>query len=227
MVDLIPQEYRRSLRLRCWLRRFCLAAAGVALLVGTAGAGLAHLVRNERSALASFRQIDAATGAHRSRIADLSARKDVAERQVKVLESLRGRAVIGELFYAIDAAMTGKIWFDEFSFAREGELTEVKPEARESGYFILIPQDKPAGAPVQGASPNAAGERAWRTQQRAEIRGHALDHSMLAEFIHRLGSQPGIGQVRLVDTSARNFSTAQVIDFQVVAVLGAPQGAPR
>lgn len=224
MVDLIPRDYRRSLRLRRWLRGFGCACAGVALLTGLARAGLAYLVGAEQAQLVEFRQFEAATGAHRAKLAELHKRRAAAERQVKALEILRGRAVIGELFFAIDTAMTGKVWFDELSFAREGEVTEAKPEARESGYFILIPQDKPAGA-AQGGKP--AGERAWLAQQRAQIRGHALDHTALAEFINRLDGQPGIGQVRLVDTSARVYSSVQVVDFRLAASLGPRQGAPR
>ncbi len=202
MVDLVPEDYRRTLRLRRWLRAFCWACAGVAVLAGLGRLGLAYLVRAEQAGLAAARQLQAASGAQRAKLADLQARRDAAERQIKALETLRGPAVIGELFFAIDAAATGKVWFNELSFAREEELAEAKPQA-------------------------GAAERSWRAWQRAQIHGQALDHSTLAEFINRLGSQPGIGQVRLINTSARSYTGMQVVDFQLAALLGPRPEAPR
>ncbi len=215
MVDLVPQDYRRGLRLRRWLRAFGWACAGVALLAGVARLGLAHLVRTEQAGLATARQVEAASGAQRAKLADLQARRDAAERQVKALESLRGPAVIGELFFAIDAAATGKVWFNELSFAREEELAAAKPQARAASRIVPV-------APQAGAA-----ERPWRARQRAQIHGQALDHSTLAEFINRLGSQPGIEQVRLINTSARSYPGMQVVDFQLAALLGSPPEAAR
>lgn len=244
MVDLIPDDYRRALRLRRWLQRFGLACALVVLLIGATRAGLAHLIGVEQRAMQAIRKVEAATGAQSARLADLQARRDTAERQVRALEDLRGRAVIGELFYAIDAAITGKVWFDELSFAREGEfsdpkveaapvaglpagvaaLAQMKPEPQSLANVLALAQLK-TGAPAK--APATASERAWLAQQRAKIRGHALDHSTLAEFINRLGDQPGIGQVRLVDTGARVYSSVQVVDFELAAALGSIQATPR
>ena len=240
MVDLIPNDYRRAQRLRRWLQRFGLACTLVALLIGAARAGLAHLIGVEQHAMQAIRKVEVATGAQRARLADLQLRRDAAERQVRALEDLRGRAVIGELFYAIDAAVTGKVWFDELSFAREGEfadakadpatpagaaaLAQLKPEPQALVNVLALAQRK-TGA--QAKPQTTASERAWLAQQRAKIRGHALDHSTLAEFINRLGDQPGIGQVRLVDTGARLYSSVQVVDFELAAALGSVQAAPR
>lgn len=215
MVDLIPEDYRRTLRLRRWLRAFCWACAGVAVLAGLGRLGLAYLVRAEQAGLAAARQLQAASGAQRAKLADLQARRDAAERQITALETLRGPAVIGELFFAIDAASTGKVWFNELSFAREEELAGAKPPAHEAGRITPVP-------PQAGAA-----ERSWRAWQRAQIHGQALDHSTLAEFINRLGSQPGIGQVRLINTSARSYTGMQVVDFQLAALLGPRPEAPR
>lgn len=215
MVDLVPQDYRRTLRLRRWLRAFCWACAGVAILAGAGRLGLAQLVRAEQAGLAAARQVQAASGAQRAKLADLQARRDAAERQIKALEVLRGPAVIGELFFAVDAAASGKVWFNELSFAREEEPAETGPQARAAGRIVPVP-------PQAGAA-----EHSWRARQRAQIHGQALDHSTLAEFINRLGSQPGIVQVRLVDTSARSYSGLQVVDFQLAALLGPRPEAAR
>jgi hypothetical protein len=225
MIDLIPEDYRRTRRLRRWLRTLCWACAGLAALAGLARLGLAHLVRAEQAELATLRQLQTATGAQRAKLADLQARKDAAERQIKTLEVLRGPAVLGELFFAIDTATTGKVWFNEFNFTREGEPVAAKPEAREAGRIIPVPPG--AGIAQGGQSMRTAAEQAWRARPRAEIRGQALDHSTLAEFINRFGSQPGIGPVRLVDTRARNEPGMQVVEFELAALLVPADGAPR
>jgi len=213
MVDLVPQDYRRGLRLRRWLRAFGWACAGVALLTGVARLGLAHLVRTVQAGLAAARQLEAASGAQRAKLADL--RRNAAEGQIKALESLRGPAVIGQLFFAIDAATSGKVWFNELSFAREEELAEAKPQVRAAGRIVAV-------APQAGAA-----ERPRRASQRAQIHGQALDHSTLAEFINQLGSQPGIEQVRLINTSARSYPGMQVVDFRLAALMGPQPEAAR
>ena len=231
MVDLIPQDYRRAQALRGRLRLFGAACAVALALVGAARAALEYRIRAERTDLVALRQSEVLSGAHRAKLEDLNARTGDAERQLKVLDALRGRAVIAELFQAVDAAASGKLWFNDFSFAREGEVAEVKPEAREAGYFILIPQERrpgaKAGEPAAARAGEPAADKAWRTRQHAEIRGQALDHSALAEFIRRLGEQPGIGPVRLVDTRSRSYTSAQVLDFHLVAILGTREEAPK
>jgi len=222
---MIPEDYRRTLRLRRWLRILCCACAGLAALFGLARLGLAHLVRAEQAELATLRQFQAATGTHRAKLAELRGRKDAAERQIKALEILRGPAALGELFFAIDAATTGKVWFNELSFTREGEPVDSKAEAREASRIIHVPPG--AGTAQGGQTAATAGERAWRVRPRAEIRGHAPDHSTLAEFISRFGRETGIGPVRLVDTSARNDAGMHVVEFELAAFLLPADGAPR
>lgn len=212
MVDLIPEDYRRTLRLRRWLRAFCWTCAGLAVLAGLARLGLAQLVRAEQTGLAAARQIQAANRAQLAKLADLQARRDAAARQIKALERLRGPAVIGELFFAVDAAASGKVWFNELSFAREQDTAGPKPPARAAGAITpVLPQ----------------ADAAERAGQLAQVRGQALDHSALAEFINRLGSQPGIAELRLIATGARDYSGMQVVDFQLAAQLGPRLEAAR
>ena len=225
MADLIPEEYRRTLRLGRWLRALCWACALFAVLAGLARLGLAHLIRAEQAGLAASRQLQAASGAQRAKLADLRARKDAVERQLRALATLRDPAVLDELFFAIDAAATGKVWFDEFNFTRDGESIEAKPEAREAGRSISVPPGAAIAQAGQGTA--SAAEPAWRARPHAQIRGQALDHSTLAEFINRFGSQPGIGPVRLIDTSARTGPGVQFVDFQLAAVLGPRPETPR
>ncbi len=226
MVDLIPLDYRRTRRLSRWLRSLCWACAVAAALVGAARLGLAHLVRAEHTELAALRRLQAITAAHRAKLADLQGRVSSAERQVKALATLRDPTVLGELFFAIDTATTGRVWFNEFSFTRNGEPVDARSVAREAGRFIPVPASAGNAQGGQPAAVTAAagGRRAW---QRAQIHGQAPDHSTLAEFINRLGGQPGIAQVRLIDTSARSYPGRQIVEFELAAVLEPRPEAPR
>ena len=48
-----------------------------------------------------------------------------------------------------------------------------------------------------------------------EIVGHALSHSVLAEFMRNLGQATSVADLQLIDTSTRNYTTLQVIDFNL------------
>ena len=84
----------------------------------------------------------------------------------------------------------------------------------------------PVAALVKIRPPGAGGaEQPGRNRERAAVHGLARDHAALAQFIKQLSSQPGVNEVRLLDTSARSYPNVEVVDFQLVAVLGAAAGA--
>lgn len=225
MVDLIPDDYRRSLRLRLRLRIFFGACVGAVALIGLARIGLTHLIHAEQTELAALHQVKAASGAQRAKLSELQARKDAVEREVKALEILRDPAIIGELFFAVDAATTGKMWFNEFSFTRDGERTDTRPQSREATPVLPVP---PAAAIAKaGQSTPSTTQPAWHQRPRAGIRGQAPDHSTLADFINRFGGQPGIGSVRLEATSTSNAPDGQFVDFQLAAFLAPTEANSR
>jgi hypothetical protein len=52
-----------------------------------------------------------------------------------------------------------------------------------------------------------------------EIRGQAVDHSTLAQFVSRLLDQPRIEQVRVVNTRVRPLAAVEVVDFELAVVV--------
>jgi len=219
MVDLIPEEYRRALRARRLLQRFGWACLAIAAAVAAASGGFAYFIGKERSALARYKQLQAQSRAQQARLAEVMARKDTAQKQLQALDSLRGGASIASLVDAVDAALDGRIWFQEFTFSRGGEAAERKAEAGGAGYFVLADKDRRGGGWNEGG--------AWRTRERAEIRGVASDHAALAEFIKRLGGQPRVSDVKLLDTSARSYPGVQVVSFHLAALLGGAAGSAQ
>ena len=217
MVDLIPQEYRRALHLRRLLRGFAWTCVGIATALGLASAGLGYLVKDERVALARFKQQQAQGRAQQARLAELTARRDGIQKQLQALDALRGDASIGRLAEAVDASLNDQIWFQELVFSRAAD--ERKSDAASAR--------PPVPAAKDSRPDDKSGENVGRAQERAEVRGLAADHAVLAEFIKQLGAQPEVRQVKLLDTSARAYPNVQVIGFQLAALLGADDGAAR
>jgi hypothetical protein len=42
-----------------------------------------------------------------------------------------------------------------------------------------------------------------------------MNHSVLAEFMRKLGAEPNVADLRLIDTGTRSYTTMQVIDFNL------------
>jgi hypothetical protein len=76
--------------------------------------------------------------------------------------------------------------------------------------------------PVPGAATSRPS-----VEQRAEIVGHATDHTRLAEFMRSLSAQPGIADVRLLDTGLRTYTNTQVIDLNLTLLIDDRSGRPQ
>ena len=147
---------------------------------------------------------------------ELTARRDEANKQLQVLDGLRGGAVVSQLVDALEAALIDRIWFQEVAFTRES-IPERKPE----------PAAPAQGGTAKDGSAVKIDSGAVRVEQRADIRGVARDHAALAEFIERLGARPGIKRVKLVDTSARSYPGVQVVDFRLALTLSPVAGGAQ
>jgi Tfp pilus assembly protein PilN len=211
-MDLIPAAYRQRLRFDKLLRRFLLACVAVMVLIAAARAALGFLIEQEGPVHAQYLKLEATSRSQRERISALTAQKAKVELQGRILASLRGESDINPLFMAIDKAITRSVWFHEMKFARDGQLVSVKPEAVNTGYFIVVPKDPKAANPQ-------AGDQAWRTEKHMEIRGIAADHTALTEFMKTLDSQPGLNGVRLLNTGTRSYTAMQVVEFSIAATL--------
>lgn len=215
MVDLIPAEYHRALRMQRLLRGFGCAALCLAAGMGLAGAGLAYGISGERTALARFKHMQAQAKAQQARLAEVTGRRDQAREQLRALDALRGGAAVGSLAAAVDAALIDQVWFQELTFAH-GEAVERKAEAGRPGE---------ASTAANGAAMAKAGESTRFESARAEIRGIAGNHPALAEFVMRVAAQSGVAQAKLIDTSARTYPGIQVVDFRLALVLDGAPGA--
>jgi hypothetical protein len=210
MVDLIPAEYRRSLRLRRMLRAFAWSCLALLLAFGVSFAALGRALGAERAALARYRQLQAQSAAWHARLAELKSQQEDIDRRLGALSALRGGNHLGPLFDAVDSALNARIWFRDLEYT----------QAADAG----TPGQAPAATTsARTATPAAsAPARNGARSPHIEIRGIAADHAALADFVEQLGTRPGIAHVELRDSSTRDYPNMQLIDFHLAAQMRTP-----
>lgn len=222
MVDLIPADYRRARQLQRLLLRFVVACAVLMCAVLAARAALEYVLRTERADSAAASSQTSRAAAVRGRAAELERQKQAAEQTLAALRQLHGGASMDAMFVAIDQAYDERIWFRELAYAREPDAGRADPPGAPDS------RATPAGgaaAAAAAAGPSIVAPR--MVSERVQIRGNALDHTALAEFIRQLQGRHGVAAVRLHDTSVRGYSSAQVVDFQLELSLGKLSEASR
>lgn len=177
----------------------------VAILIclGLAKAVLAYLIWHENTRVVQLQQQEQISEQSEAKATAYRAQIQTAEQQLAALNALRGQNRIKILLNAIEAAYSEQIWLDEIRFLpRNTGATSTLNDLPGSAHANLIVV--PEGA-----------ENASANQQGVEIIGHAVNHSLLAEFMRQLGQQPGVANMRLMDTGLRTYTTMQVVDFKL------------
>lgn len=198
-IDLIPADFRRNLVLRRQLRRFMLA--GLLVLGGTAAAraALGYMIWREKAVVVQVEQRQVQLQSSQARTDELRQQRQVTEQQLAALEQLRGRDRVGVFLQALDSAYNEHVWFDSVHYTRRGSDG---PSAGQSGSAVT------EASAAAGTGPVSAGE-----SQSAEMFGHAVTHSVLADFMQGLGAQSAVADLRLISTSSRSYTSVQVVDF--------------
>jgi hypothetical protein len=214
-MNLIPDDYRQRLDLRRVLRNFIVACMLVVGCLGLGKALLAHLIWRENVQVVRLEQQEQVLQHNKTRTEEYRQQKLVTEQQLAALNALRGRDRVALFLNAIDSAYAEGVWFDNLRFMRRastGKLDNV-PAAANAGIFIVPTETE--------ASPSL------EINHSAEIVGHAVSHSMLAEFMRKLGTESSVADLRLIDTGTRNYTTIQVVDFNLaLQISGKMQGQP-
>lgn len=212
-MDLIPGEYRRALKLKRLIQQFSIAFLAVLAMIGLAWISLSHLVSNEKAQVVSLQQQKSLAEADKAQAAAIQQQKLVIEEQLKALAGLRNGKQVSVFLNAVDMAYVDGIWFDSVQFLR-GVPNISAPGALRAAGVIVVPNTAPGKAAVDFT-------------QRVDILGHALNHSLLADFMRKLGGQAGVADLRLVDTKQRAYLTTQVVDFTLsLQLAGRAEGQP-
>jgi uncharacterized protein YegJ (DUF2314 family) len=202
-MDLIPGDYRQNRNRRGLLRNFIMVCVLVLCCIGLARMLLTYLIWRENVQVVRLEQQENISEQNKAKSDAYRQQKQVTEQQLTALNELRGRDRVALFLQAIDAAYGNGIWFDSVHFMRQnktGTLENV-PGAANTG-IIVVPNGADAAPQID-------------ISQSVEILGHAANHSLLAEFMRTLGAQSSVADLRLIDTSLRNYTTTQVVDFNL------------
>jgi len=202
-MDLIPEDYRQNLGMRRMVRNFISACVLVALSIGLAKVLITYLTWRENVQVVRLEQQEQLSQQTKSKTEEYRQQKQVTEQQLAALHELRGNDRVTMFLHAIDNAYSEGVWFDNLRFMRlssTGTLDNV-PGAANAG-IIVVPND-------------ATTPQSLEIEHSAEIIGHAMSHSVLAEFMRKLGAEPNVADLRLIDTGTRSYTTMQVIDFNL------------
>lgn len=210
-INLIPGDYTEARRLRRWLRAFGLALAVVAAVTAAGRSWIAVRLSDGRPTVEQMRKQAKLALDRQRQLAELETRKAAVETRLATLHALRDHATWVAMFEAIDDAYNRKLWFDELAFSR---TIQVNAPASASPPPTDVANHQQMAAPPQ-------------ISNGFDIKGHALDHAAIADFMRKIGEQPGVGAVRLTDTGLRKYSTMEVVDFGLAATLGATKLVTR
>ena len=202
-IDLIPGDYRQDRRLRRRLRHFGAACVVLLCCIGLARTLLFYVTWQESEEVVRLQQLEQVSQQNRGRKDDYRQQKEVAEQQLVTLNQLRGRDRVMLFLRAIDGAHNEGIWFDSLRFVwRNISSTLDNVPGAAKANVVVVPKGAEADA-LRGIT------------QDGEIAGHALNHSVLAEFMRLLGTQAGIADLRLIDTRTKAHPTTSVVDFNL------------
>jgi Fimbrial assembly protein (PilN) len=221
-VDLIPADYTKAQLVRRRVRQLLLACVSVVVIAGVARFALDLVTSSEKVNIARLEKEGQLSTRSKIEADNFRQQKLLAEKQLAELDELRGGDRLRLLLQAIDAAYSDSIWLDELRFFRRDPVptgnTKSLPGGERSG-IIVVPRQN---VPVSGAVAQPA-----EIEQRVEIIGHATNHTRLAEFMRRLGSQPGIAEVRLLDTGLGSYSNSPVINLTLMLLVDDKVRKPR
>jgi Tfp pilus assembly protein PilN len=206
-IDMIPRSYREGLRVRRTLTIY--GAALAVLLVAGAGAGalLRWRLAVETPRLESGRSASTQAGAMRIQLTTAQARKELLAENVAALASLRGAGEVAALAGVLDGALNAKVWFEQLRFARTQELLQAAP-----------PAPLPAGV-VQARAAQAGAPQAWRLGSQIQIAGQAQDNAAMTAFLAKLAADPGLSNVRFLNSSTAAADEGGAVNFSVAAAL--------
>jgi len=202
-IDLIPADYRRRRSLQRVLRIYLVLLAAVVAAVALGRVGLGQVLRAEQARVGELKTGEVQLLEQRRRLEELGASREDLRGRLALLEALRGGPPVQRMFEVVDRALNPAVWFTDWKFVREGEAGQAA-EGGQAGYFLIVPRGE-----------RTSSEEPWRELTRMEIRGQALSHAALADFVRGLLGQPEIADVHLLNTKTRQYRAGGVIEYEL------------
>lgn len=197
-MDMIPAGYRKGRADRRLLLRFIVACVVVLCCIGLARVLLGNLIWRKNAQVVRLEQQEQVVQQNKARIEEFRQQKRVTEQQLAGLNKLRGGDRVALFLRSIDNAYIEGVWLDSLHFMRRNGTGSLQASGAVNSGIIVVPVGN-----------------ALQINQGAEMIGHAMNHTRLAEFMLNLGRQPAVVDLRLIDTGTRNYGTMQVVDFKM------------
>ncbi|MDH3633308.1 MAG: PilN domain-containing protein [Gammaproteobacteria bacterium] len=213
-IDLFPEDFRKRLVFIRWFR-----LTGYAIVVLSVVSLVAFVLLREANAhideqIRHFQSQREITNANRRELELLNQQKSDLKQQLDLLTGLRSGASAEQMFLMIDRSLPGpEVWLTNWKFRRAGTPVEDSQEAVNTGYFIVIADDK-----------KAKQEETWKIETNMSIQGQALDHVAMSRFVLNLTQQPEIENVRIVNSRQTKVNQVKLVDFSLDIVVSARQG---
>lgn len=212
-IDLFPEDFRKRLVFMRWFR-----LSGYAIVVLSVVFVMAFVLLREANAdideqIRHFQSEREITNANRQQLELLNQQKSDLRQQLDLLTGLRSGASAEQMFLMIDRSLPGpEVWLTNWKFRRAGTPVESGQEAVNTGYFIVIADDK-----------QAKQEETWKIETNMSIQGQALDHVAMSKFVLNLTQQPEIENVRIVNSRQTKVNQIKLVDFSLDIVVSARQ----
>lgn len=198
-MDLIPDEFRRELARQRHRSRFMWASLILVGFLVVARATIGYMTWRDQTQVIALQQRQQALSQSQTEADSLRQQRLITQQQLAALNQLKGRDQVSQFMHSIDDAYLEHIWLDSVRFQRrEGTGTPATAE----------------GVPAI-ARDSAVDTGDLAVLHDAEMTGHASSHSELANFMQRLGAQPAVLNLRLINTETRSYTGVQVIDFRL------------
>jgi uncharacterized protein YegJ (DUF2314 family) len=199
-MDLIPSDYRKERNRHNWIRKFLTLCVLVVIAIASLRGMLGYLIWRENVQVVRLEQQESIAAQNNAKAETYRQQKQVTERQLAALNELRGRDRVAQFLQSIDTAYSPGIWFDSIHFMRENKTGTLQNVPSNTSIIVV---------------PNGAEDKPLDISQSVEIVGHASNHTILAEFMRKLGAQPNVADLRLIDTTLRSYAAAQIVDFNM------------
>jgi Tfp pilus assembly protein PilN len=207
-LDLVPVHYHRRRRMQNSLLRLALVYLVAVILLFGGRLAIDRSIARHGQEIETLRIERARAEQELQRLTELRKDREALAQRVSLLEGLRGGVAAKQMFTVVDDALEEEIWFRNWSFRRAGEVVDGEPQAVETGYFIVLPQESKDAPP-----------RAWRFQTHMEIMAESSNHSSLARFVRRLSQQQEIESARILNTQSQGDAASGRVEFELAVLV--------
>ncbi len=208
-LNLIPAAYRERIRMQRWVKYFVVSLVVILIIIIVLKVKIDRQLSSLNSEIQILQKDTQFNLQQQQTFNSLRKQENSLTARLKILDGLRGGPPARQIFLAIDRIINSDIWFTQWRFTRSSKVSEVKLETVQTGYFIIIPKEL-----SQTNKPQT-----WKMESHMEITGQTFSHSILADFVRKLISQPEVEDVKLINTRLRTYSDIQVVEFKMAVIV--------